>query len=370
MLYTTLLINVINFFTTLADAKRRQFASDKSKEPSIAHVVNRRKIFNQVIDLFSDDAILKEYPLYIKFEGEIAVDSGGVQRDMLSAFWEEVYVHFFDGSSLLVPTVHPNVDMSLLPKLGLILSHGYLVCGFLPTRIAFPALVSILNPPVTFPTSMLVPAFADSLSVFEAATVREALAANSTTFSDIQNNILMTIFSRYGCREYPTPKNIHSLTENTARFEFTIKPMAAYSMMSSGIPLEERLFWQSFSLEELHSLYMAINATPGKVLALFQEPTLASEAEQRVFTYLQQFVGNMKVDELRSFLRFTTGSSALMAENIIVTFNSTTGMARRPIAHTCGCVLELPSSYVSYLEFEAEFSAILSNEYSWEMHGV
>ena len=272
MLYTTLLINVINFFTTLADAKRRQFASDKFKEPSIAHVVNRRKIFNQVIDLFSDDAILKEYPLYIKFEGEIAIDSGGVQRDMLSAFWEEVYVHFFDGSSLLVPTVHPNVDMSLLPKLGLILSHGYLVCGFLPTRIAFPALVSILNPPVTFPTSMLVPAFADSLSVFEAATVREALAANSTTFSDIQKDILMTIFSRYGCREYPTPKNIHSLIENTARFEFMIKPMAAYSMMSSGINLEERLFWQSFSLEEMSRYWDTILYIECRVLSYSSIP--------------------------------------------------------------------------------------------------
>ena len=85
-------------------------------------MVNRGNIFNQVIDLFSDDYFLKEYPLYIKFEGEIAVDFGGVQRDMLSAFWEEAYIHFFDGSSLLVPTVHPNVDMSLLPKLGLILS--------------------------------------------------------------------------------------------------------------------------------------------------------------------------------------------------------------------------------------------------------
>ena len=272
MLYTTLLINVINFFTTLADAKRRQFASDKSKEPSIAHVVNRRKIFNQVIDLFSDDAILKEYPLYIKFEGEIAVDSGGVQRDMLSAFWEEVYVHFFDGSSLLVPTVHSNVDMSLLPKLGLILSHGYLVCGFLPTRIAFTALVSILNPPVTFPTNMLVPAFADSLSVFEAATVREAVAANSTTFSDIQKDILMTIFSRYGCREYPTPKNIHSLTENTARFEFTIKPMAAYSMMSSGINLEERLFWQSFPLEEMSRYWDRILYIEWRVLSYSSIP--------------------------------------------------------------------------------------------------
>ena len=284
-------------------------------------MVNRGNIFNQVIDLFSDDYFLKEYPLYIKFEGEIAVDSGGVQRDMLSAFWEEAYIHFFDGSSLLVPTVHPNVDMSLLPKLGLILSHGYLVCGFLPTRIAFPALASILNPSVTFPTNIPVPAFAESLSVFEAATVKEALAANSTTFSDIQKDILMSIFSRYGCRECPTPKNIHSLTENTARFEFTIKPMAAYSMIGSGIPSKEQLFWQSFSLEELHSLYMAINATPGKVLALLQEPTLGNEAEGRVFNYLQQFVGNLKVDEIRKFLRFTTGSSALMAENITVSFN-------------------------------------------------
>ena len=333
-------------------------------------MVNRKKIFNQVIDLFSDDCILKEQSLYIKFEGEIAVDSGGVQRDMLSAFWEEAYVHFFDGSSLLVPTIHPNVDMSLLPKLGLILSHGYLMCGFLPTRIAFPALASILNPPVTFPTNMLVVAFAESLSVYEAATVKAALAANSTTFSDIQKNTLMSIFSRYGCRECPTPNNIHSLIENTARFEFTIKPMAAYSMIGSGIPSEEQLFWHSFSLKELHSLYMAINATPEKVLELLQEPTLYNEAEGRVFNYLQQFIGNLKIDELRKFLRFTTGSSALIVENITVSFNSTTGMARRPIAHTCGCVLEVPSTYISYLEFEAEFSAILNDEYSWDMHSV
>ena len=333
-------------------------------------MVNRKNIFNQVIDLFSDDHILKEQSLFIKFEEEIAVDSGGVQRDMLSAFWEEAYVRFFDGSSLLVPTIHPNIDMSLLPKLGLILSHGYLVSGFLPTRIAFPALASILIPPVTFPTNMLVLAFADSLSVFEAAAVKEALAANSTTFSDIQKETLMSIFSRYGCRECPTPNNIHSLIENTARFEFTIKPMAAYSMIGSGIPSEEQLFWQSFSLKEFHSLYMAINATPGKVLELLQEPTLYNEAEGRVFNYLQQFIGNLKIDELRKFLRFTTGSSALMVENITVSFNSTTGMAHRPIAHTCGCVLEVPSTYISYLEFEAEFSAILNDEYSWEMHSV
>ena len=105
--------------------------------------------------------------------------------------------------------------------------------------------IFILNPPVTFPNNIPVSAFAESLSAFEAATVKEALAANSSTISDIQKDILMTIFSRDGCREYPTPKNIHSLTENTARFEFMIKlANNSYSMMGSRIPSEEWLFWQ------------------------------------------------------------------------------------------------------------------------------
>ena len=36
-------------------------------------------------------------------------------------------------SSLLVPALHLNVNMSPLPCLGTVLSHGYILCGFLPT---------------------------------------------------------------------------------------------------------------------------------------------------------------------------------------------------------------------------------------------
>ena len=43
-----------------------------------------------------------------------------------------------------MPTLHPHVDMSVLPQMGTVLSHGYLVCGFLPTRVVFPALAYIL----------------------------------------------------------------------------------------------------------------------------------------------------------------------------------------------------------------------------------
>ena len=53
----------------------------------------------------------------------------------------------------------------------------------------------------------------------------------------------------------------------------------------------------------------------------------------------------MHADDLRNFLRFTTGSLMCVAESIIINFNSVTGLARRPFAHTCSNVLELPAAY-------------------------
>ena len=37
----------------------------------------------------------------------------------------------FDGEKLLVPAVHPNMDMTVLRLLGTILSHGFMVCVLL-----------------------------------------------------------------------------------------------------------------------------------------------------------------------------------------------------------------------------------------------
>ena len=81
--------------------------------------------------------MLDEFPLRIRFANEVAVDTGGVCRDMFSGFWKEVYLHFFDGSTLLTPALHANVNMSLLPQIGRILYHDFLACRCLPVRVAF-----------------------------------------------------------------------------------------------------------------------------------------------------------------------------------------------------------------------------------------
>ena len=69
---------------------------------------------------------------------EEAVDDGGVQRDMFSAFWVDAYSHLFEGAK--TPMVQPGIDIGTFSKL---VSHGYLACGFLPVRIALPSLITI-----------------------------------------------------------------------------------------------------------------------------------------------------------------------------------------------------------------------------------
>ena len=144
--------------------------------------------------------------------------------------------------------------------------------------------------------------------------------------------------------------------------------MAAVYAMHSGIPSSEIPFWNAFFVEQLYDVYLSLNATPAKVLSLIDEPYVENASQARIFEYLQQYIGDLKSDELQQFIRFTTGSSVIIAEHIKVSFNALTGLARRPIAHTCDCLLELPSTYQSFLEFRLEFSTILADkEFSWDM---
>ena len=341
-------------------------------QPVFAHLIRRRAIYEDVMGLFQNKDALKEYPMRIRFKDEVAFDGGGVSRDMFSSFWEEVYSRFFDGACLLTPNLHATTDMSALPLLGQILSHGYLISGYIPIRIAFPSLAGILLGPTTeVSPQFLIEAFIESLCSHEAGTVKEALES-SVAFSTELKTKLISILSRCGSRVSPTTSSqLKSQLSDVTKYEFLTKPMAAINGMHCGISLEQQLFWRKFSIDELHSIYMCMSATAEKVLDIIEEPIECNPCEMRVFNYLQQYIGNMRKEEVRRFLRFTTGSSVLVAERITIAFNGATGLSRHPVGHTCPCLLELPTTYTSYPEFEQEFNNILmSNEPNWEMQSI
>ena len=43
---------------------------------TVFHNIQRREVFEDVNHLLSDESVLMEYPLQVKFQGEIAFDSG------------------------------------------------------------------------------------------------------------------------------------------------------------------------------------------------------------------------------------------------------------------------------------------------------
>ena len=197
-----------------------------------------------MLDVYREGDIVQEYPLFIKYEGENAVDEGGVRRDMLSAFWAEAYTHLFEGAKTLTPMIHPGLDMTIFPILGRILSHGYLACGMLPVCIALPSLISmVLGPSVTIPSEIIIESFADYVSDVERRTLKEALERNEP-FTYTVRAELVNILLRFGYRQVPTHSNLRSLVEQVARYEFCAKPAAALAFIHSGIPLNHKPFWE------------------------------------------------------------------------------------------------------------------------------
>ena len=361
------------YFSHAEYLKRKLYMEKLKCEEGSPHLIRREHIYTDVLALYENfSVIVDEFPFRVAFDDENAVDTGGVARDMLSGFWSTAFEKFFDGSGSLVPATHPTIDMSAFPFLGRILSHGYITCGFLPVHISFPVIAAaLLGPTVVISDAILCESFVSYLSCHDASILRDAFnQLGCKTFSSSLQSSLMLLLGSYGCRQIPSTDNIRALVTMVARHEFLQKPLAPVYAMFGGVPVEHTDFWKGVTVDHLMKVYLSSSPTAHNVLKVIKEPPVLQPLQETSYGYLLQFVGNMSNREVRHFLRYVTGSSALVVDEIRIVFNGLTGIARRPIAHTCSCTLELPVSYNTYLEFSQEFSAILNSELSWIMDAI
>ena len=64
-----------------------------------------------------------------------------------------------------------------------VLSHGYLSCGFMPVRIAFPTLAAcLLGPTTAVPLHIIVQSFKDYVSSVDRSTVHETLTFKGDSY--------------------------------------------------------------------------------------------------------------------------------------------------------------------------------------------
>ena len=111
------------------------------------------------------------------------------------------------------------------------------------------------------------------------------------------------------------------------------------------------------TIEGLSNLYQKVKPTNRKVLSMIQADP-QNNSEQAAVDFLKCFVRGMDQAQLNSFLRYATGADVLCVPHISVQFSKT----RLPIVHTCGSVLELPSTYDTFPELPEEFTNVLAKK--------
>ena len=84
---------------------------------------------------------------------------------------------------------------------------------------------------------------------------------------------------------------------------------------------------------------------------------------------MQHYVRGQDETTLKRLLRPLTGSDMITVNEIEVTFARLEGTGRRPIAHTCASLLDLPATFENFCELREEFQAIPSSG-GWQFDTV
>ena len=105
--------------------------------------------------------------------------------------------------------------------------------------------------------------------------------------------------------------------------------------------------------------------TSRKVVKL-QDASPRTEAEHTCSEHIKRYSRSLEGNSLNQFLAFVTGSDVIVYDKISVAFVELFGAFRRPVVHTCGPLLELPSAYQSYTELAEEFNSVINSKLAWE----
>ena len=203
--------------------------------------------------------------------------------------------------------------------------------------------------------------FKSFVDVADAKVITSIMEKESSEIDEELIEEFPDMLSRYNGRKIATKDNIKSLVVELAHKELVQSPKYVSVAWAPVLqPLnanhEEFLSPASF-LNFVESL-----RPDSKCVAAMLNANPQNENERVCFGFLKRFVRGLNDVHLRSFLKYVTGSDMLCYDAIAVTFRAVEGLARRPIATTCSCLLELPSTYESFPDLRNEFLNILKND--------
>ncbi|CAM4735478.1 unnamed protein product [Leuciscus chuanchicus] len=332
---------------------------DNSLEPFVQServkkilVIHRGQAFRQLIEHFCDESVLTD-DISMKVilpDGRLenAVDEGGVLRDVLSEFWHDFYEQCTLGNSFKVPYLRHDFGQQQWESIGRIISFGWQREKYLPVKIAPVMLEQAAHGCVT--TSLV-----DCFLRYVTESDRMILESCRSHFEDVDKEELFEVMDHHNSRRVPTADNIEQLLEEMAHQKLIQEPAFVIEQWHNVLaPMR-------IELQDIAAAYDELQPSSRKVMKSIAYPATMNLQQKHTGRYLSTFLRESDKQHLSLFLRFCTGSDLFLGKTITVSFTQLEGFQRRPIAHTCGCYLELPVNYDNYPEFRHEMNKVLES---------
>ncbi|XP_077861690.1 uncharacterized protein LOC144342330 [Saccoglossus kowalevskii] len=292
-------------------------------------VIHRSKILEDMLKEFSDPGILAEdIDIRLVLPDSSAMEQAvgsGVIRECFTAFWMEFYERCTIENIYRVPFLRHDFTRSSWEAVGRIIVKGFYLAKYFPTALAQPFIMEV---------------FLKAISDFNA----------------VDEEDLTDALDNHQCRKLPSADNMREIILEIAHKEIIQEPMSvADCWRKILLPLSSTI-----CSDNINKFYEDKKPNPKKVIKQLQFPDQMNTEEKIVGNHLQRYIREIDGSLLKSFLRFITGSDLMPEDPLNISFVKLSGICRRPVAHTCSNLLELPSSYDNYPDFRAEFNTILN----------
>lgn len=304
--------------------------------------------------------------LVVTFRNERGFDGGGLHRELFPIFWHAVEQRMMEGNAEKVPILTPR-SAKYFYTLGLILSHGYVLTGFVPMCFASPFFLGLINDQSVTPDDILLQSFLNYIDPRERVAVEACISANDISdTSAVLENVIIPMLARFNCDVIPKKENIREVVLHTAEYALVCQPYYAIVQIRRGMLCANPSLWRHCALAVGIELCHSLLPTNMKVWNMVEEPVYRNSTESRCFDYLRRFIFTLSTESLSLLLRFVTGSPHCVNQTVSVDFFvPSSSFVRRPTATTCGMVLHLPSTYESFSQFSQEFGEILRSSHLW-----
>ncbi|XP_028412414.1 uncharacterized protein LOC114535234 [Dendronephthya gigantea] len=307
-----------------------------------AVTVHRTTIKKDMIILFQDPDILSNLLMFtvVGFNGLPEKGEGvGVARDVLTSFWQQFFDSLAVGVQEKVPAIRHDHQKMEWVAIVRILIYGYIREKYFPISFSSVFIATCLFEEESLTHQDLIQSFRMYISDDERETFDKCRDEELSPNDDE----VLELLSSYKCFRIPSRENIMSLFSELAHQELVQKPKYVVHCWTPYIHALKS-FPPFQSIEGVRKMYDEKRPTTRKVIKLFKcEPS--KDAENQCFDFLKQYVKSLQGQSLTRFLQFTTGSDIIVTKQIKVAFVVVQGFARRPVAHTCAPLLELPSTY-------------------------